>query len=59
VVIRRLLLHYKVLHILIVPKEPSSMFVTLMRKGNGSVYPCVISLRYCGGRPTTPRSAQL
>jgi hypothetical protein len=39
VVIRRLLLHYKVLHILIVPKEPSSMFVTLMRKGVAKRYP--------------------
>src|SRR5256885_16103243 len=32
VVIRRLLRCYKVVHILIVPKEPSYRFVTLMRK---------------------------
>src|SRR5438876_12162825 len=33
VVIRRLLRCYKVVHILIVPKEPSYVFVTLMRIG--------------------------
>src|SRR5947209_15011581 len=35
VVIRRLLRCYKVVHILIVPKEPSYVFVTLMRIGTG------------------------
>src|SRR5438105_8086600 len=39
VVIRRLLRCYKVVHILIVPKEPSYRFVTLMRKGTHHRYP--------------------
>jgi hypothetical protein len=33
VVIGELLPRYKVVHILIVPKEPSCVFLTLMRKG--------------------------
>src|SRR2546423_769956 len=39
VVIRRLLRRYRVVHILIVPKEPSYMFVTLMRKGDEAIAP--------------------
>jgi len=39
VVIRRLLRCYKVVHILIVPKEPSYVFVTLMRIGSWEIRP--------------------
>src|SRR5437763_10317215 len=39
VVIRRLLRYYKVVHILIVPKEPSYVFVTLMRIGSSGALP--------------------
>src|SRR5205085_9701872 len=40
VVIRRLLRCYKGSDILIVPKEPSYVFVTLMRIGRGGQGPC-------------------
>jgi hypothetical protein len=45
VVISRLLRRYKVVHILIVPKEPSHVFVTLMRKGELNPYPIRIKVR--------------